>query len=134
MIKVQNVFFSYSDGDPSIKDITFSIKSGECVVICGKSGSGKSTILRTISGLAPVFYEGELKGKVEIDKQIPAELDSEERAKLFGVVFQDPRSQFFMNSVQDEICFVAENIGLPAHEIRQKLDEIVGVVGIEGLL
>ena len=134
MIKFQNVFFSYSDGDSSIKDITFSIKSGECVVICGKSGSGKSTILRTISGLIPVFYEGELKGKVEIDKQIPAELDSEERANLFGVVFQDPRSQFFMNSVQDEICFAAENIGLSAHEIRQKLDEIVGVVGIEGLL
>ena len=68
MIKFQNVFFSYSDGDSSIKDITFSIKSGECVVLCGKSGSGKSTILRTISGLIPVFYEGELKGKVEIDQ------------------------------------------------------------------
>ena len=40
MIKFQNVFFSYSDGDSSIKDITFSIKSGECVVLCGKSGSG----------------------------------------------------------------------------------------------
>ena len=112
MIEFQNVFFSYSDGDPSIKDISFSIKPGECIVLCGRSGSGKSTILRTVSGLIPVFYEGNLKGKVKIDKQIPAELESEERAKLFGVVFQDPRSQFFMNTVQDEICFAAENIGL----------------------
>lgn len=134
MIEFQNVFFSYNDGDSSIKNINFSIKSGECVVLCGKSGSGKSTILRTISGLAPVFYEGNLKGKVEIDKQIPAEMGSEERAKLFGVVFQDPRSQFFMNNVQDEICFAAENIGLSAYEIRRKLDEIVGFVGIEHLL
>ena len=134
MIEFQNVFFSYSDGDSSIKNINFSIKSGECVVLCGKSGSGKSTILRTVSGLAPAFYEGNLKGKVEIDKQIPAEMASEERAKLFGVVFQDPRSQFFMNNVQDEICFAAENIGLPTSEIKQKLDEIVGLVGIEHLL
>ncbi|RLK63767.1 ATP-binding cassette domain-containing protein [Atopobacter sp. AH10] len=126
--------FSYSDGDSSINKIDFSIKSGECVVLCGKSGSGKSTILRTVSGLAPVFYEGNLKGKVEIDKQIPAEMDSEERAKLFGVVFQDPRSQFFMNNVQDEICFAAENIGISAYEIKKKLDEIVEFVGIEHLL
>ena len=134
MIEFQNVFFSYSDGDSSIKNINFSIKSGECVVLCGKSGSGKSTILRTVSGLAPAFYEGNLKGKVEIDKQIPAEMASEERAKVFGVVFQDPRRQFFMNNVQDEICFAAENIGLPTSEIKQKLDEIVGFVGIEHLL
>lgn len=134
MIEFQNVFFSYSDGDSSINKIDFSIKSGECVVLCGKSGSGKSTILRTVSGLAPVFYEGNLKGKVEIDKQIPAEMDSEERAKLFGVVFQDPRSQFFMNNVQGEICFAAENIGISAYEIKKKLDEIVEFVGIEHLL
>ena len=134
MIEFQNVFFSYSDGDTSIKDISFSIKPGECIVLCGRSGSGKSTILRTVSGLIPVFYEGNLKGKVKIDKQIPAELESEERAKLFGVVFQDPRSQFFMNTVQDEICFAAENIGLFADEIRQKLDEIVRFVGIKHLL
>ena len=134
MIEFQNVFFSYNDGDSSIKNINFSIKSGECVVLCGKSGSGKSTILRTISGLAPVFYEGILKGKVEINKQIPAEIGSEERAKLFGVVFQDPRSQFFMNNVQDEICFAAENIGISAYEIKKKLDEIVEFVGIEHLL
>ncbi|HEN0107469.1 TPA: ABC transporter ATP-binding protein [Streptococcus agalactiae] len=134
MIEFQNVFFSYSDGDSSINKIDFSIKSGECVVLCGKSGSGKSTILRTVSGLAPVFYEGNLKGKVEIDKQIPAEMDSEERAKLFGVVFQDPRSQFFMNNVQDEICFATENIGISAYEIKKKLDEIVEFVGIEHLL
>ena len=134
MIDFQNVYFSYKDGELTVKDISFSINPGECVILCGRSGSGKSTILRTVSGLAPVFYEGFLQGKIEVDRQIPAELESENRAKLFGVVFQDPRSQFFMNTVQDEICFAAENIGLFADEIRQKLDEIVRFVGIEHLL
>lgn len=134
MIDFQNVYFSYKDGELTIKDISFSINSGECVILCGRSGSGKSTILRTVSGLAPVFYEGFLQGKIEVDRQIPAELESENRAKLFGVVFQDPRSQFFMNTVQDEICFAAENIGVPPKKIKEMLHEVSNFVGIEGLL
>lgn len=134
MIDFQNVYFSYKDGELTVKDISFSINPGECVILCGRSGSGKSTILRTVSGLAPVFYEGFLQGKIEVDRQIPAELESENRAKLFGVVFQDPRSQFFMNTVQDEICFAAENIGVPSKKIREMLHEVSNFVGIEGLL
>lgn len=134
MIDFQNVYFSYKDGELTVKDISFSINPGECVILCGRSGSGKSTILRTVSGLAPVFYEGFLQGKIEVDRQIPAELESENRAKLFGVVFQDPRSQFFMNTVQDEICFAAENIGVPSKKIKEMLHEVSNFVGIEGLL
>ena len=134
MIDFQNVYFSYKDGELTVKDISFSINPGECVILCGRSGSGKSTILRTVSGLAPVFYEGFLQGKIEVDRQIPAELESVNRAKLFGVVFQDPRSQFFMNTVQDEICFAAENIGVPSKKIREMLHEVSNFVGIEGLL
>jgi len=134
MIEFQKVYFSYKDGDSSIKDISFSIKSGECIILCGKSGSGKSTILRAVSGLAPVFYEGTLQGEIEVDERIPAELESEERAKLFGVVFQDPRSQFFMNTVQNEICFAAENIGIPSNRIKEMLNDISAFIGIEELL
>lgn len=134
MIEFQNLYFSYKDGDESIKDISFFVKRGECIILCGKSGSGKSTILRTISGLAPVFYEGSLQGRIEVDKRILAELKSEERAKLFGVVFQDPRSQFFMNTVQDEICFAAENIGVPSKKIKELLYEVSEFIGIEDLL
>ena len=75
-----------------------------------------------------------MQGKIEVDRQIPAELESENRAKLFGVVFQDPRSQFFMNTVQDEICFAAENIGVPPKKIKEMLHEVSNFVGIEGLL
>ena len=134
MIEFQKVYFSYKDGDSSIKDISFSIKPGECIILCGKSGSGKSTILRAVSGLAPVFYEGTLQGEIEVDERIPAELESEERAKLFGVVFQDPRSQFFMNTVQDEICFAAENIGILSNKIKEMLNDISAFIGIEELL
>ena len=134
MIEFQKVYFSYKDSDASIKDISFSMKQGECVILCGRSGSGKSTILRTVSGLAPIFYDGTLQGEIKVNKRIPADLGSEERAELFGVVFQDPRSQFFMNTVQDEICFAAENIGVPADKIKEMLYEVSNFVGIEDLL
>lgn len=134
MIEFQKVYFSYKEGDSSIKDISFLIKPGECTILCGKSGSGKSTILRIVSGLAPVFYEGILQGKVEVDKLVPVGLESEERAKLYGVVFQDPRSQFFMNTVQDEICFAAENIGVSPNKIKEMLYEVSEFIGIRDLL
>ena len=54
MIEFQKVYFSYKEGDSSIKDISFLIKPGECTILCGKSGSGKSTILRTEIGRAHV--------------------------------------------------------------------------------
>ena len=134
MIELKKVYFSYKDSNSSIKDISFSIKQGECVILCGKSGSGKSTILRIVSGLAPVFYDGILQGNIKVNGQIPAELESEERAELFGVVFQDPRSQFFMNTVQDEICFAAENIGVSSNKIKEMLYEVSEFIGIEDLL
>lgn len=87
-----------------------------------------------MSGLAPVFYEGILQGKVEVDKLVPAGLESEERAKLYGVVFQDPRSQFFMNTVEDEICFAAENIGVSPNKIKEMLYEVSEFIGIRDLL
>ena len=55
MIEFQKVYFSYKEGDSSIKDISFLIKSGECTILCGKSGSGKSTILRTVSTLKNIL-------------------------------------------------------------------------------
>ena len=134
MIEFKKVYFSYKNSNSSIKDISFSIKQGECVILCGKSGSGKSTILRIVSGLAPVFYDGILQGNIKVNGQIPAELESEERAELFGVVFQDPRSQFFMNTVQDEICFAAENIGVSSNKIKEMLYEVSEFIGIEDLL
>ena len=134
MIEFEKVYFSYKNSNSSIKDISFSIKQGECVILCGKSGSGKSTILRIVSGLAPVFYDGILQGNIKVNGQIPAELESEERAELFGVVFQDPRSQFFMNTVQDEICFAAEKIGVSSNKIKEMLYEVSEFIGIEDLL
>ena len=120
--------------DTCIEGMSFEIRAGECVVLCGRSGAGKSTVLRLIDGLAPAFYEGTLHGSVAVAGREPAAMTPEQRVRTFGVVFQDPRSQFFMNSVQDEIAFSAENIGLEPRVVQEKVREAAALLDIEPLL
>ena len=68
MISIKNVTFSYSGtGQGKIENINLDIEKGSCVLLCGRSGCGKTTITRLINGLIPYFYEGELSGSVEVD-------------------------------------------------------------------
>ena len=140
MIKFCDVSFCYGEEDVEsrtdacIDGMSFEIRAGECVVLCGRSGAGKSTVLRLIDGLAPAFYEGMLHGSVTVAGREPAAMTPEQRGRTFGVVFQDPRSQFFMNSVQDEIAFSAENIGLAPGAVHEKVREAAALLDIEPLL
>ena len=142
MITFCDVSFCYGEAelavenrqDACIEGMSFDIRDGECVVLCGRSGAGKSTVLRLINGLAPAFYEGMLHGSVLVAGREPASMPPEQRVQIFGVVFQDPRSQFFMNSVQDEIAFSAENIGLEPMYVKEKVREAAALLNIEPLL
>ena len=140
MISFCDVSFCYGEedaesrADACIEGMSFDIRAGECVVLCGRSGTGKSTVLRLIDGLAPAFYEGTLHGSVTVAGREPAAMTPEQRVRTFGVVFQDPRSQFFMNSVQDEIAFSAENIGLAPRAVQEKVREAAALLDIEPLL
>ena len=140
MITFCDVSFCYGEEDAKggtdacIDGMSFEIRDGECVVLCGRSGAGKSTVLRLIDGLAPAFYEGTLHGSVMVAGREPAAMTPEQRVRTFGVVFQDPRSQFFMNSVQDEIAFSAENIGLAPRAVQEKVREAAALLDIEPLL
>jgi len=141
MIRFCDVSFYYGETgsadnrqDACIEGMSFDIRDGECVVLCGRSGAGKSTVLRLINGLAPAFYEGTLHGSVLVAGREPASMPPEQRVRTFGVVFQDPRSQFFMNTVQDEIAFSAENIGLEPMYVKEKIREAAALLNIEPLL
>ena len=81
------------------------ISSGQLIVLCGKSGSGKSTFLRLINGLIPDYYEGKLDGQLEIADQPAGKQTVEECSKRVASVFQNPSSQFFHKFVKHEIGF-----------------------------
>ena len=101
----------YESTESCVQDICLNIPAGSCTVLCGRSGSGKSTVLRLIDGLAGTFFPGEKSGVVLVHGTDVFDLSPRNRTKSIGVVTQDPRSQFFMGTVGDEIAFSLENLG-----------------------
>ncbi|MDU3117742.1 MAG: ABC transporter ATP-binding protein, partial [Finegoldia magna] len=122
MIKLKNVSFAYSKDSANIlKNINLEINDGECVAFIGASGCGKTTLTRLINGLAYKFYGGKLKGEISIDGINPLEKELYEIGRKVGSIFQNPKSQFFAENVEDEIAFGLENYGIE----REKIDEII---------
>ncbi len=135
MINFENVSFNYSrTEEASVKNISLSIREGECVLLCGESGCGKTTLIRMLNGLIPHFYEGNIQGQVTIGNMNITTSELYETARMVGSVFQNPRSQFFCVDSTSELAFGPENMGLPEDEIRKRIKETVDCLGVEKLM
>ena len=135
MIEFKNVSFAYPDStDGGLKNMNLTIPDGQCVLLCGRSGCGKTTLTRLINGLIPQFFAGELSGKVLLDGKNLADLPMYRIAERVGSVFQNPRTQFFNVDTDSEIAFGMENEAVPQEEMRQRVAETAKVLRIENLL
>ena len=114
MIEFCNVSFAYPDSaDGGLKNINLTIPDGQCVLLCGRSGCGKTTLTRLINGLIPQFFAGELQGEILLDGEDLADLPMYRIAEKVGSVFQNPRTQFFNVDTDSEIAFGMENGTVP---------------------
>jgi energy-coupling factor transport system ATP-binding protein len=134
IIEIRNLTFAYEGVTEQLKNINLSITEGEVVVLTGPSGGGKSTLTRVINGLVPYFYEGTLSGEVYLMGRNLADIQSWERGKYVGNVFQDPRSQFFANEVAGEIAFGCENYGFSHEQIRENVEYAAQELAISDIL
>jgi energy-coupling factor transport system ATP-binding protein len=135
MVKLENINFNYGEtADQCLHNVSLHINKGECILLCGESGCGKTTIARLINGLIPHFYEGEFSGKVTVAEYDIATTPPDALANTVGSVFQNPRSQFFNLDTTGEIAFGCENLGLPPAEIQKRVQETAADLGIEQLL
>lgn len=123
MIELKQINFSYSGQERGgLRDVNLTIQDGECILLCGRSGCGKTTITRLVNGLIPGFYAGDLSGQVLINGQDIADLPMYEIAEHTGSVFQNPRTQFFNVDSDSEIAFGLENEACPPEEMKKRID------------
>ncbi len=137
MIRIEDVSFKYAGdktGKNGIENINLTIKDGEFVVLCGKSGCGKTTLTRAVNGLVPHFYEGEMRGNVYINDINVTTQSLSDISTLVGSVFQNPKSQFFHVDTTGELVFGCENQNMSVEQMDERLNETVDVLKIRPLL
>lgn len=133
MIRFDHVNFQYADSDAGVADICLHVRKGECVVLTGPSGNGKTTLIRLINGLAPAFYTGRFSGCIQIDGKDRSGEPLWKRGKTVGSVFQDPGSQFFSSEMPGEVAFSCENYGFPHEQIVRRTDGAIRRFHLERL-
>ncbi|CCL20392.1 TPA: ABC transporter ATP-binding protein [Clostridioides difficile] len=134
MIEFKNISFSYcGQKQGSLKEINLHIKKGECVLLCGRSGCGKTTIIRLINGVIPHFYTGDLVGDILIEGEHISEFPMYKIAEYVGSVFQNPRTQFFNIDTDSEIAFGLENMAYDSERIANIVEKVAIDLDIEKL-
>ncbi len=127
--KIENLSFRYpTDTKDALRDISLTVKRGEFIVLCGKSGCGKTTLLRLMkSALAPT---GEKSGDIYFNGAKLSEIKTEEQASKIGFVLQDIENQIVTDKVWHELAFGLESLGVSNNEIRTRVSEMAEFFGI----
>lgn len=134
IIETKNLTYTYPNATgSSITDISICIEEGEFALITGPSGCGKTTLCRCFNGLIPHFYQGELKGNITAVGLNVGETPAHELAQHVGLVFQNPENQLFALSVEKDVAFGLENLGIDRTEMRKKVDWAMELTGIQDL-
>ena len=133
MIELTDISYSYYE-DVVLENLSLNIKEGEAVAICGDNGSGKSTLLKLINGL--IFPQ---KGTYKFDgvEITEKQMDNSDFSKVFhqkiGFVWQNPDTQLFCSSVEEELAFGPMQMGLSEEEINKRVEDSLELLGLKHL-
>jgi energy-coupling factor transporter ATPase len=134
MIETKNLTYTYPGvSKPSINEVSIKVEKGEFVLITGPSGCGKTTLCRCFNGLIPHFYQGELKGEITVAGMDTTKQQTHIMAKSVGLVFQNPENQLFALSIEKDVAFGLENLGVPREEMWKRVEWALKLTGIYDL-
>ncbi|MGQ4485602.1 ABC transporter ATP-binding protein [Streptomyces sp. SAS_281] len=134
MIRFDDVSVRYEGaGRPTLSGVDLTVPEGELVLLVGPSGVGKSTLLGAVSGLVPHFTGGTLTGRVTVDGRDTRTHKPRELADLVGTVGQDPLAHFVTDTVEDELAYGMESLGLAPDVMRRRVEETLDLLGLAGL-
>jgi len=133
-ISAINVSFRYKTSDVNIlKDINLEINQGKFVLICGPTGSGKTSLIRAFDGLIPHFYRGKFYGYMKVKGKDTISSSPALLSETVGTVFQTPENQLFSMDVERELAFSLENLGYSKEKIKEKIEKVISITRIEKL-
>ena len=131
VVTFRNVSITYSDAvRPALANLDFAVAEGEFLLVVGPTGSGKSTLLGAINGLVPHFTGGTLNGEVTVAGRSTATHPPRELADLVGMVPQNTLAGFVTDSVEDELAYTMESLGLAPSVMRRRVEEVVDLLGL----
>ena len=137
MIELRDIVFSYSADDGGtgvvLDHVDLTLEAGELVLVSGRTGVGKSTLLGVLTGLVPRFSGGRLAGDVLLDGTSVLHQPPRERAHAVGFVPQDPLAGFVTDSVEEELAYGMEQLGLPGDTMRRRVEETLDLLGLADL-
>ena len=139
IITIENLYYAYpplTAGGESplvLKGVSLSLARGECLALLGPTGAGKSTLCLTLNGIIPHLTGGTFRGEVWVAGHNTKKGDPGELSQRVGLVFQDPESQLFNMTVEDEVAFGPESLALSSGEIADRIDEALEMMGIADL-
>ncbi|MFD9261016.1 ABC transporter ATP-binding protein [Streptomyces sp. NPDC059538] len=134
MIRFEQVSVTYEGAaGPSLRDVDLEIPEGELTLLVGPSGVGKSTLLGAVSGLVPHFTGGTLRGRVTVAGRDTRTHKPRELADVVGTVGQDPLAHFVTDTVEDELAYGMESLGLPPAVMRRRVEETLDLLGLNEL-
>jgi len=131
VIRFEGVTISYPDAaTPAVAGVDLLVPDGELCLVVGRTGSGKSTLLAAVNGLVPHFTGGRLAGRVLVDGRDTRTHPPRELADVVGVVGQDPVAGFVTDSVEEELAYAMESVGLPPAVMRRRVEETLDLLGL----
>ncbi|MEW2274388.1 ABC transporter ATP-binding protein [Streptomyces griseofuscus] len=134
MIRFEKVSVTYDGApEPTVRDVDFEVPEGELALLVGPSGVGKSTVLGAVSGLVPHFTGGTLGGRVTVAGRDTRTHKPRELADVVGTVGQDPLAHFVTDTVEDELAYGMESLGLAPEVMRRRVEETLDLLGLAGL-
>lgn len=134
MITFDRVTITYPDRSvPALRDVSLAVEEGELCLVIGPTGSGKSTLLGAASGLVPHFTGGLLQGRVLVAGRDTRDHPPRDLADVVGVVGQDPASGFVTDTVEDELAYGMEQLGIAPATMRRRVEETLDLLGLAAL-
>ncbi|HUW16627.1 MAG TPA: ABC transporter ATP-binding protein, partial [Actinomycetes bacterium] len=131
MIRFEQVTLTYPGrSQPVLRNVDLRIPEGELALVVGRTGAGKSSLLQTINGLAPHFTGGTLAGRVTVAGRATNDYPPRELADVVGAVLQDPLDGFVTDTVEDELAYGMESVGLAPAVMRRRVEETLDLLGL----